>query len=83
MVITLKEENGLHARPAGQFVKTISPFKSQVELEFEGKKINARSIMSIMGLGLKQGSSFKVIAQGEDCGETIKAIGEFFGNTLH
>ena len=64
--VIVELESGLHARPAGVLVKVASQFKSKIELEKNGQKKNAKSIMSLMSLGAIRGDQLKVIAEGED-----------------
>ena len=64
---TIKDEIGIHARPAGNLVKLIKGFSSTVTIEKEGKPaINATALMKLMGLGVKQGDLVKVTIEGED-----------------
>ena len=65
-VVVIKNETGLHARPAGMFVKKASEFTSTVEVKCKGKVVNAKSIMGIMSLGLAQGEELKLVVNGED-----------------
>jgi phosphocarrier protein HPr len=59
-------EEGMHARPAGAFVKVASEFKSNVEIVANGTKKNGKSIMGLMSLGLAKDSEITVITTGED-----------------
>jgi phosphocarrier protein len=59
-------EEGMHARPAGAFVKVASEFKSNVEIIANGTKKNGKSIMGLMSLGLAKDSEITVITTGED-----------------
>lgn len=65
---TLKilNEEGMHARPAGAFVKVASEFKSAIEIKANGMTKNGKSIMGIMGLGLVKDSEITIVAKGED-----------------
>jgi phosphocarrier protein HPr len=54
--VKLLNEEGMHARPAGIFVKKASEFKSSVQVKASGQSKNGKSIMSLMGLGVKGGS---------------------------
>ncbi|OPJ56824.1 HPr family phosphocarrier protein [Alkalithermobacter paradoxus] len=74
--VMIVNESGLHARPAGMFVKKASEFKSSVEIEFNGKKINAKSIMGVMSLGLSKGSEITIIVNGEDAQNAMNALVE-------
>ncbi|MGP1618473.1 HPr family phosphocarrier protein [Peptostreptococcus stomatis] len=64
--VTIINETGLHARPASMFVKKASEFKSSVELIYGGEKVNAKSIMGIMKLGLAKGTEVVIETHGED-----------------
>ncbi|HCJ2906911.1 TPA: HPr family phosphocarrier protein [Clostridioides difficile] len=65
-VVSIKNASGLHARPAGMFVKKAAEFKSTVEVVAKDKTVNAKSIMGIMSLGLAQGEELKLVVNGED-----------------
>lgn len=65
-IVTIKNATGLHARPAGMFVKKAAEYKSTVEVIAKGKTVNAKSIMGIMSLGLGQGQEITISATGED-----------------
>ena len=54
---TLLNKEGLHARPAGALAKTAAEFKSKIELQFNQKKVNAKSSMSLINSGLSQSYS--------------------------
>lgn len=72
--VIISNESGLHARPAGVFVKKASEFKSDVSIEFNGKKINGKSIMGVMSLGLSKGNEITIIANGEDEQDAVNAL---------
>lgn len=65
-IVSIKNASGLHARPAGMFVKKAAEFKSTVEVIAKGKTVNAKSIMGIMSLGLAKGDELTISAKGED-----------------
>ena len=75
-IVNVKNASGLHARPAGMFVKKAAEFKSTVEVSAKGKTVNAKSIMGIMILGLAQGDELTIIANGEDQEAAINALAE-------
>lgn len=64
--VTIINETGIHARPAGEFVAEAKNFKSAVSLEYNDQKINAKSIIKLLSLGLKKGAEVTIIAEGED-----------------
>lgn len=76
---------GLHARAAAQLVKVANRYKSEVVLEFEGQKVNAKSIMGVLMLAAAQGSRVKVTCKGADaepCLQEIqKLIADRFGES--
>ena len=63
--------NGLEARPVAVLVQRASMFDSKIYIEAEGKKVNAKSIMGMMSLGLNMGEEVTVIAEGEDEVEAV------------
>lgn len=75
-IVTIKNASGLHARPAGMFVKKAAEFKSTVEVIAKGKTVNAKSIMGIMSLGLAQGDELTISANGEDQETAVNALVE-------
>lgn len=64
--VVVNNPTGLHARPATLLVKKASSFKSNVEVEFNGKKANVKSLIGVLSLGVTSGASITVIADGED-----------------
>lgn len=72
--ITIKNESGLHARPAAIIVQKANAFKSDIFLEKEGDRVNAKSIMGVMMLAAAFGTTVKVIAEGEDEEKAVDAI---------
>lgn len=71
---TIIDEAGIHARPATILVNTANKFSSDVNLEYNGKSVNLKSIMGVMSLGVAKGAEVKVIANGSDAEEVISAI---------
>jgi phosphocarrier protein len=73
---TVTSESGIHARPATLLVQTASRFNSNINLEYNGKKVNLKSIMGVMSLGIGQGSEIKISAEGSDADEALKSLEE-------
>ena len=72
--ITIKIPTGLEARPVALLVQVASRYESSIYVECEDKKVNAKSIMGMMSLGIAAGEEVTVIANGEDEEEVLKAI---------
>ena len=73
-------EEGMHARPAGAFVKVANEFKSSIEVKANGMTKNGKSIMGLMSLGLSKDSEITVITKGEDEAEALKKLGFLIEN---
>ena len=71
--LVIQNETGLHARPAKVLVNLAKQFKSNISLEHKGKKVNAKSMVSVLTLGAVRGSDITVLAEGID---EEKAIAE-------
>lgn len=69
-------ETGIHARPATMLVQAASKFSSDINLEYDGKTVNLKSIMGVMSLGVGQGADVTITADGDDAAEAITAISE-------
>ncbi len=72
--ITIRLENGLEARPVAMLVQVASKFDSSVYLEAGEKKVNAKSIMGMMSLGLDTGEKVTVIVDGADEAAALEDI---------
>ncbi|MCI5566828.1 MAG: HPr family phosphocarrier protein [Veillonellaceae bacterium] len=74
--MTIENKTGIHARPAAVFVQTAGRFKSKLQIEAKGKTVDAKSILMIMSMGLVNGTEIKIIADGPDEDEALKALTE-------
>ena len=72
--VVVKLKSGLQARPAALFVQEANRFSSEVFLEKDGKKVNAKSIMGLMSLAISSGSSVNLIVNGSDEEAAIEAL---------
>ncbi len=80
---TIKDEIGIHARPAGLLVKEAEKFKSEIEIRTEsGKSADAKRLFPLMSLGVKQGDTITVLIAGKDEDEAMDALLSFFNNNL-
>lgn len=81
--LVLSNEVGLHARPAALFVQTANKFLSDIYIELNGRKVNGKSIMGVMSLGVFQGEEITIIARGEDEKEAVEELAELLQNKLN
>lgn len=78
----IKDELGIHARPAGLLVKKASSFKSNITITKDSKSADAKKIFAVMSLGAKQGDTVTIQINGEDEDEALTAIKEFIYENL-
>lgn len=78
----IKDEIGIHARPAGLLVKEAKKFESVITLECGGKKAAATKLMAIMGMGVKNGNEVTISVEGADEDAAAAAMKEFFEANL-
>ncbi|MEH7177365.1 phosphocarrier protein HPr [Neobacillus vireti] len=69
-------DTGIHARPATLLVQTASRFDSEINLEYKGKKVNLKSIMGVMSLGIGKGADISITADGSDSEEALRSLEE-------
>ncbi|MEK3989368.1 MULTISPECIES: phosphocarrier protein HPr [Robertmurraya] len=69
-------ETGIHARPATLLVQAASKFDADINLEYKGKKVNLKSIMGVMSLGVGQGADITISAVGGDEQEALASLEE-------
>ena len=78
--VTINIENGLEARPVAQLVQVASQYESKIYLECEDKKVNAKSIMGMMSLGLSQDEEVAVTAEGIDEEAAVQTLVAYLKN---
>ena len=80
--ITISNPQGLHMRPAGVFAKGVAKYQSDVNLVFNGKSTNGKSLLNIIGACIKCGSEIEVQCDGPDEEEALKAAIELIESGL-
>ena len=76
---TVKDENGIHARPAGLIVKEAQKYDFDVTIECNGKTANLKKLLALMGMGIKKGDTITVSAEN---GKDISALLNFFEKNI-
>ncbi len=74
--IVVKNAQGLHARPAALFVQIASRYNSNVTIQKDGEKVNGKSIMGILTLGVQPGVTLKLEVDGDDADQVIAELEE-------
>ena len=74
MKVTASE--GVHARPATSLVQVAGKYEADINLEYNGKSVNMKSIMGVMSLGIPSGSEITFSAEGSDEKEAVEAIAQ-------
>jgi phosphocarrier protein len=74
-------EVGLHARPATFFIQKSNEFKSSIWVEKDERKVNAKSLLGVLSLGIVQGTEITLIADGTDETEAVEALAAVVATT--
>lgn len=72
--VEVKNQVGLHARPATFFIQKANDYKSSIWVEKEERRVNAKSLLGILSLGIIGGTIIKIIADGEDETEAVNGL---------
>ena len=67
---------GLHGRPATFFIQRANEFKSSIWVEKDERRVNAKSLLGVLSLGIVKGTSISIIADGSDEEEAVKTLVE-------
>ncbi|MGB3635823.1 MAG: HPr family phosphocarrier protein [Rubrobacteraceae bacterium] len=81
--VTIVPEEGLHARPAAEFVKEAKSYNSDIKVIKGDKEANAKSSLSLMSLGAAQGDNLTIRAEGEDAEAAAEALADLISNAEH
>lgn len=76
--VTVVNQTGIHARPAGVLAKAVGQYQSHIELVYNGKTIKAKSIMGILGAGIKWRAQVDIICEGNDEQHAMKQLKQLF-----
>ena len=76
---TIKDENGVHARPAGLIVRQAQSYPFEITIECKGTSQSLKKLLAIMGMGIKKGDTVKIMA---DKGNDISDLKRFFEENL-
>ena len=74
--VAVQNSVGLHARPATFFIQRANEFKSSIWVEKDERRVNAKSLLGVLSLGIVKGTSISIIADGSDEEEAVKTLVE-------
>ena len=72
--VTITNNIGLHARPATFFIQKANSYKSSIWLEKDERKVNAKSLLGVLSLGIAKGMTISIIADGQDESTAIDGL---------
>ena len=72
--VTVENQVGLHARPATFFIQKANEFKSSIWVEKEERRVNAKSLLGVLSLGIVSGTSIRIIADGSDEKNEVESL---------
>ena len=72
--VTVQNKVGLHARPATFFIQMANEYKSSIWVEKEERRINAKSLLGVLSLGIVGGAEIKIIADGADEEDAVNGL---------
>lgn len=78
--IILKNQEGLHARPATEIAKNASKYSCDIKFDVKGAHYNAKSVLNIMSAGIKNNTQIKIICDGVDEEQALTDVLETFKN---
>ena len=72
--VLVENQVGLHARPATFFIQKANEFKSSIWVEKEERRVNAKSLLGVLSLGIVGGTNIRIIADGSDDEEAVESL---------
>lgn len=81
--ITVSNDVGLHARPATFFIQKANEYKSSIWVEKDQHRINAKSLLGVLSLGIVKGTSITIVADGVDEEKAVDALVDLIENHLN
>lgn len=80
--ITIQNAVGLHARPATFFIQKANAYKSSVWVECNERKVNAKSLLGVLSMGITKGMTITLIADGSDENEALDGLCTFLSSEI-
>ena len=80
--VTIQNNVGLHARPATFFIQKANSYKCSIWVEKEDCRVNAKSLLGVLSLGISKGMNITIIADGNDEAEAVDGLTELVNSGL-
>lgn len=80
--VSITNKVGLHARPATFFIQKANSYRSVIWVEKDERRVNAKSLLGILSLGISQGMNITLIADGQDENEAVEGLAELINSGL-
>ena len=80
--VVINNQVGLHARPATFFIQRANEFKSGIWIEKDDRRVNAKSLLGVLSLGIVKGTSVKILADGVDESAAIATLSELIDSNF-
>ena len=78
--VVINNQVGLHARPATFFIQKANEFKSSIWIEKEDRRVNAKSLLGVLSLGIVKGTAGNLIADGADEATAVDTLSELIAS---
>ncbi|MDR1157111.1 MAG: HPr family phosphocarrier protein [Oscillospiraceae bacterium] len=80
--VTVNNQVGLHARPATFFIQKANEYKSSIWVEKEERRVNAKSLLGVLSLGIIRGTQINIMADGADEEDAVDALEELISSNF-
>ncbi len=80
--VVVQNQVGLHARPATFFIQKANEFKAGIWVEKDSRRVNAKSLLGVLSLGITKGASITIIADGADEEEAVTSLTELISTNF-
>lgn len=80
--VVVQNQVGLHARPATFFIQKANEFKAGIWVEKDSVRVNAKSLLGVLSLGVTKGASITIIAEGADEEEAVSSLAELIASNF-
>ena len=80
--VVVNNQVGLHARPATFFIQKANEFRCSIWVEKEERKVNAKSLLGVLSLGIVKGTSINIMADGQDEEDAVNALADLISSEV-